>query len=108
MKSTRLIACATALLTFAAAPAALAKGKNDNKNPKGPPSAVYVKYDADHNGVLNVEEGETVRKDFAKNPNDPLLKPFDTNKDAVLSDAEIMAIRPTQGTAAQKKKKSLK
>ena len=104
MRHTGLIVRAIALLTLAAGPTALAKGnnKNINKKPAGPPSEVYVKYDADHNGKLNVEEGDTVRRDFAKTPNDPLLKPFDTNKDGALSDAEIMAIRPTQGAAAKK------
>ena len=104
MKITGMFICASALLTLAAGPVALAKGKNNNKKPSGPPSAVYAKYDADHNGVLNVEESAALRKDFAKTPDDPLLKPFDTNKDGALSDAEIMAIRPTQGAGAQKKK----
>jgi hypothetical protein len=102
MKNTGLLVCASALLTLAAGPAALAKGKN-MKKPSGPPSAVFAKYDSDHNGNLNVDEGNDLRKDFAKDPNDPLLKPFDTNKDGTLSDAEIMAIRPTQGGGAAKK-----
>jgi hypothetical protein len=102
MKHTGLIVYASVLVTLAAGPAALAKGKN-MKKPSGPPSPVFAQYDADHNGTLNVEEGETVRKAFAKDPNDPLLKPFDTNKDGVLSDAEIMAIRPTGAGAAKKK-----
>jgi hypothetical protein len=101
MKHTGLIVCASVLVTLAAGPAALAKGKN-MKKPSGPPSPVFALYDADHNGTLNVEEGATVRKAFAKDPNDPLLKPFDTNKDGVLSDAEIMAIRPTGAGAAKK------
>jgi len=92
MKRHQLLVCATALFTLAAVPVALAK---DAKKPKGTPSAVFAKYDADYNGRLNVEEGDAIRKDFAKNPNDPLLKPFDTDHDAALSDAEIMAIPAT-------------
>jgi hypothetical protein len=104
MKKSGLLVCATVLLTLAAGPAALAKGKTPPKKPSGPPSAVFAKYDADHNGVLNVEEAEAVRSAFSKNPTDPLLKAIDTNQDGALSDAEMMAIRPTQGAAAPKKK----
>ena len=102
MKRTRLIACITALLAIAASLTVAANSKN-NKKPTGPPSAVYAKYDVDHNGKLNVEEGDAIRRDFAKNPDDPLLKPFDTDHDGTLSDAEIMAIPATKGGRAPKK-----
>ena len=101
MKRYQLLVCATALFTLAAAPAPPAKGA---KKPKATPSAVFAKYDKDHNGRLNVEEGDAIRKDFAKNPNDPLLKPFDTNHDGTLSDAEIMAIPATVGGGPPKLK----
>ena len=103
MKRTRLIACMTTLLAIAASPAVAANGK-DKKRPAGPPSAVYAKYDLDHNRKLNVEEGEAIRKDYAKTPNDPLLKPYDTNHDGVMSDAEIMAIPATTKASASPKK----
>jgi len=93
----------TALLAIAASSAVAANSKN-NKKPTGPPSAVYAKYDVDHNGKLNVEEGESVRKAYAKNPNDPLLKPFDKDHDGILSDAEIMAIPATTKAVASPKK----
>jgi len=102
MKRTGLILCVTALLAFTASSAAPANDKY-NKKPKGPASAVYAKYDLDHNGKLNVEEGDAIRRDFAKNPDDPLLKPFDTDHDGTLSDAEIMAIPATKGGRAPKK-----
>jgi len=104
MKRTGLIVGMTTLLAIAANHAVAANSSRDKKTPTGPESAVYAKYDVDHNRKLNVEEGEAVRKDYAKNPNDPLLKPYDTDHDGILSDAEIMAIPVTARAAALLKK----
>lgn len=104
MKRTGLISCMTTLLAITVSCAAPANDKY-NKRPKGPASAVYAKYDLDHNCKLNVEEADAIRKDFAKTPNDPLLKPFDTDQDGSLSDAEIMAIPASKGAAAPRKNK---
>lgn len=91
MKSTHLIALATAMLVLAAAASAPAAGKNPQK-PAAADAGVMAKYDADHNGNINVEEGNAIRSAFAKDPANPMLKPFDTNGDGALSDEEIMKI----------------
>ncbi|KAB2640486.1 MAG: hypothetical protein DVB26_05900 [Verrucomicrobia bacterium] len=103
MKRTGLIVWMTSLLAMAAS-SAVAANRKSNRTPTGPPSAVYAKYDVDQNRKINVEEGEAVRKDYAKTPSDPLLKPYDTNHDGVMSDAEIMAIPATARAAALLKK----
>lgn len=82
---------ALALCASASAPAAPAKGQGKQKA-SGPYAGVMAKYDLDHNGRINVEEGEAMKKAFEKDPNDPLLKPLDTDKNGMLSDEEIMAI----------------
>ena len=52
------------------------------------------KYDLDQNKILNVTEARTIQEAYKNNPQDPLLKKYDANKDAQLSDAEIMKISP--------------
>jgi len=113
MKHRKWIAITTALIACVACPAAIAapkKGKAQApKEPKLPPSAesakVFAKYDLDHNGILNVDEAEAIVRDFRLNPNDPILKPFDTDHDGKLSDKEIMAIPAPKGAAKAASKK---
>ncbi len=101
---------AAALITFAASPVSLAK-EPAKPNAPLPHPEVYAKYDTDHNHIINVAEGDTMKSDFASNPNDPLLKPLDTNHDGKLDDKEIMAIaakapapKPAKPKPANKKK----
>jgi hypothetical protein len=60
---------------------------------------VFARYDVNHNGVLDPEEKEAIRKAFAT---DPDLKPYDTNGDGKLDENEIAAIKPL----GKKKKKN--
>ncbi|MCX7009593.1 MAG: hypothetical protein NTY53_20510 [Kiritimatiellaeota bacterium] len=96
--------CAVTLLT----PATFAKGKKGGDAPATVPSDVYAKYDANHNGLLDDVEKAAIRKDFAADANDPLLKPLDTNNDGKLSDEEIAAIPATKAADAPAKKKKKK
>ena len=57
-------------------------------------SEAMKKYDTDHNKILNVTESRMIQDAYKANPQDPLLKKYDANKDAQLSDAEIMKIMP--------------
>lgn len=91
MKTTQWMTLAVALCAFTSASAAPAKGQGKAKA-GGPYAQVFAKYDLDHNGRINVDEGEAMKKDLEKNPSDPILKPLDTNHDGKLSDDEIMAI----------------
>lgn len=74
-------------------------GKKGGAAPSTTPSEVYAKYDANSNSVLDDAEKETIRKVFA------LLKQYDTNNDAKLSDDEIAAIPATKTVDAPAKKK---
>jgi hypothetical protein len=58
------------------------------------PSEAMKKYDLDRNKILNVTESRMIQDAYKANPQDPLLKKYDINKDAQLSDAEIMKISP--------------
>src|SRR5947199_9717611 len=75
-----LFGCLTASTAFAA--------KAD-----GPKAKFFAKYDKNHNGVLDEEEKDAVRKDYAANPEGE-LKRFDTNKDGKLDNEELAAIEP--------------
>ena len=68
-----------------------------DKKKKGPD--VFARYDMNHNGVLDPEEKEAIRKAFAT---DPDLKQYDTNGDGQLDENEIAAIKPL----GKKKKKN--
>ena len=113
MKLSKWIAIMAAMVTCAASPVAMAKGggkkpapKADPKLPQSKESAeVFAKYDLDHNGILNVEESANIASAYRANPNDPMLKPFDTDHDGKLSDKEIMAIPAPKGAAKPKGKK---
>lgn len=62
-----------------------------------------AKYDLDKNKILNVDETIKIRDAYRDNPQDPMLKKYDTNKDSKLSDAEIMKISPPKAPPAKPK-----
>ena len=81
---------ALGLLGFVATPRALA-AKADGKKAK-----LIAKYDTNKNGVIDADEKEALRKDFAKDK-DGELKALDKNADGKLDDDEIAAIKPGSG-----------
>lgn len=92
--------------------AAKGEGKGARKEKKGKgeqlvQSDVYAKYDKNFNGILDADEKEAIRKDFAGSE---MLKAYDTNKDGKLSDEEIAAIPATKKADAtpQKERKRKK
>ena len=68
------------------------KGGKEN----GPKARFFAKYDLNHNGVIDADEKEAIRKDYAANQ-DGELKRFDKNTDGKLDDEEIAAIKPPTG-----------
>lgn len=62
----------------------------------GPKARFFAKYDKNHNGVIDEDEKEAIRKDYAADPNGE-LKRFDKNGDGKLDDEEIAAIKPPTG-----------
>ena len=89
-------------LSAVVAPAAEKKGGKEN----GPKAKFFAKYDTNHNGVIDPEEKEAIRKDYAAAPDGDLQR-FDKNKDGKLDDEEIAAIKPPSGKkkAADSEKK---
>ena len=70
----------------------------------GPKAKALAKYDKNGNGVIDGDEKDAIRRDYAANPNGE-LKRFDTDGDGKLSDEEIAAIKPGSGS---KKKQTVK
>ena len=62
----------------------------------GPKAKFFAKYDKNHNGVIDEDEKDAIRKDYAAEPNGD-LKRFDKNNDGKLDDEEIAAIKPPTG-----------
>ncbi len=85
-----LITLALCLAALILPPAAHA-GKADGKKAK-----LIAKYDKNGNGIIDGDEKDAMRKDYAANPNGE-LKEFDTDHDGKLSDEEIAAIKPGSG-----------
>ena len=52
----------------------------------GPKAKFFAKYDKNHNGVIDEDEKDAIRKDYAANP-DGDLRRFDKNRDGKLDDA---------------------
>ena len=102
MKKVALLVLGVCMLSLLV-PATFAKGKK-GAAPTTAPSDVYAKYDANSNGILDDTEKAAIRKDFAADANDPLLKPLDTNKDGKLSDEELSAVPATKTVDAPAKK----
>lgn len=88
-----------------AKPKAPAQGKPQAKPPapSGGASGFMAKYDLDKNKIINVDETIKIREAYRDNPQDPMLKQYDTNKDSTLSDAEIMKISPPKAPPAKPK-----
>src|SRR5258708_9922493 len=59
----------------------------------GKKAKLIAKYDKNGNGIIDGEEKDALRKDFAADPKGD-LKQYDTNGDGKLSDEEIAAIKP--------------
>lgn len=80
-------------LVMSAAATAQEKPKEGPKGNAAPNKAqLMAKYDVDHNGNLDVTESGKLASDYEKNPQDPIIKPFDTDSDGKMSDQEIMKI----------------
>jgi hypothetical protein len=117
MKHPRSIAIAGIILGFLAcpathageqakkAPAGKAKASTPAKAPTSPRDQVFAKYDLDHNKNLDVSESETLVRAYERNPEDPMLKPFDTDHDGKMSDPELMKIVYPNGQPQPKPKK---
>src|SRR5512137_96926 len=90
MKNACIIALTLGLFGWAV-PATTFAAKAD-----GPKAKFFAKYDKNHNGVIDEDEKEAVRKDYAAN-RDGDLKRFDKNRDGKLDDAELAAIKPPTG-----------
>lgn len=118
-----LLFCATAIVTplvMAAPPAKPAPKAPAKPAPKAPakpapkpqPQApakpagqaeILKKYDLDRSKTFNVTEGRTIQDAYIANPQDPLLKKYDTDKNGKISDAEIMKIIPPPPAPAKPK-----
>ena len=92
MKKLLVAMIVASLGCLAAAPNALA-AKADGKKAK-----LIAKYDKNGNGIIDGEEKDAIRKDYAANPNGE-LKAYDKDGDGKLSDEEIAAIKPGSGSA---------
>ena len=101
MKRALIIAVAITALTLIATTNASADKANGKK------AKLIAKYDKNGNGIIDGEEKDALRKDFAANPNGE-LKRFDTNGDGKLSDEEIAAIKPGSGKAKSAESKGKK
>jgi hypothetical protein len=85
--------CLLGLMQPSAAMAAKADGKK---------ARLIAKYDKNKNGVIDGEEMDALRKDFAADKAGD-LKTYDTNGDGKLSDEEIKAIKPGAGKKVKAK-----
>jgi len=101
MKRVLIIAIAISAFSLIAVTDASADKANGKK------AKLIAKYDKNGNGIIDGEEKEALRKDFAANSNEE-LKRFDTNGDGKLSDEEIAAIKPGSGKAKSAESKGKK
>ncbi len=88
-----------------AQPKAPAKPKPQAK-PQAQPAGLAEflgKYDLDKNKLINVDEAMAIQSAYKSNPQDPMLKKYDTDKNSELSDAEIMKISPPKPTPPKPK-----
>ncbi len=108
MKKFGYVAAIMMLAVLTIAPGAYAKKDKGASNNPPVPSDVYAKYDVNTNGVLDLSEKDVIKADYAKDPSNPLLKPFDINNDGKLSDDEISMIPATKTADAPKEKKHKK
>jgi len=66
------------------------------------------KYDLDQNKLINVTEAMAIQQAYKNNPQDPMLKKYDTDKNADLSDAEITKISPPKPMLLNQNPRSLR
>jgi hypothetical protein len=71
----------------------------------GPRAKFFAKYDKNKNGVIDEDEKDAIRKDFAAEPEGE-LKRFDKNHDGKLDDSEIAAIKPPTAKKTEKGEKT--
>jgi Ca2+-binding EF-hand superfamily protein len=90
MKKACIIALALGLFAWAGS-TTVSAAKAD-----GPKAKFFAKYDKNHNGVIDADEKDAIRKDYAANPTGD-LKRFDKNNDGKLDDEELAAIKPPTG-----------
>jgi hypothetical protein len=101
LKRATLVALTVGILGLAVPSTCLA-AKADGKKAK-----LIAKYDKNGNGIIDGDEKEALRKDFAKDPQGE-LKALDKNGDGKLDDDEIAAIKPGKGTGKKGEKKDEK
>lgn len=76
--------------------------------PKAQPNelAAFLKrFDLDNNKIINVDESMAIQEAYRSNPEDPMLKKYDKNKDSQLSDVEIMQVNPPKVAPVKPKPK---
>lgn len=93
-KSILALALSAAFL-LAPTPAEAAKPKRERRGGE----RLLARFDRDHNGSLDTQESERVKKAFAA------LKSLDTDKNGELSDSEIGAAKIAQPQKGKKKQK---
>jgi Ca2+-binding EF-hand superfamily protein len=95
----------TAVLIAAVSLCALTIASADKAN--GKKAKLIAKYDKNGNGVIDGQEKDALRKDFAADQNGE-LKRFDKDNDGKLSDEEIAAIKPGSGKGKSGEKSKTK
>ncbi len=66
-------------------------------------SDILKKYDLDHSKTFNVTEARAIQEAYIANPQDPLLKKYDSDRNGKISDSEIMKIIPPPPAPAKAK-----
>ena len=99
MKRAYILTLSLCVIGFTSAmPASAAKSD-------GPRAKFFAKYDKNKNGVIDDDEKDAIRKDFAAEPEGD-LKRFDKNHDGKLDDSEIAAIKPAASKKTEKGEKT--
>ena len=71
----------------------------------GARSKFFAKYDKNKNGVIDDDEKDAIKKDFAAAPEGD-LKRYDTNHDGKLDNSEIAAVKAPTGKKTEKGEKT--
>jgi hypothetical protein len=101
MKRAYVLTLSLCVIGFlSATPASAAKSE-------GPRAKFFAKYDKNKNSVIDEDEKDAIRKDFAAEPEGD-LKRFDKNHDGKLDDSEIAAIKAPAGKKTEKGEKTAK
>jgi Ca2+-binding EF-hand superfamily protein len=96
MRKSYIFAACLCLLGGACSNAWAAETAGGKAKKDGPKAKFFEKYDKNKNGIIDADEKEAIRKDYAEKP-DGDLKRFDANKDGKLDDEEILAVKPPTG-----------